>query len=629
MSLISQLEKSILHHKKLYYQGKPEISDDKYDSLEAQLKKLSPRSPILQAVGTATLSGKKIKHETKMLSLAKVYSMEELLDWADNRELVSTYKIDGVSCSLIYEKGVLKLAKTRGNGMIGENITEKVIWMESVPKHIPEKSKIEIRGELYCDKKSFLTLSDEMKSIGLERPSSQRNIVAGLMGRKENITLCQYMDFKAFELISHTLNFKTEWEQSKHIKKLGFQVPNMNLHQNKDDIKKTIKKSQKFMDTGDYQIDGLVFSLNDIELHNSLGETAHHPRYKMALKFVGESKQTTLKKITWSVSRNGILTPIGEVVPVTLSGAQISKVSLHNYGLVKEHLLKSGDVIEIIRSGEVIPKFLSIIKPSSEQFALPEKCPECQCPVEIRDIRLYCNNKNCHAKIKESILHFIRNIGIDDISSKRLEEMMKKGFVSTISDLYRLNKEDFLKLDKTKETLAEKFVKTLRKSKKCDLATFLSSLGIQGGGKTKCEKIIDNGYDDIEKILELNQAELEQVESFAQKSAHEFLESLQSKKGTIRELIKMGFEFEKKIRKVSPVTNKKLCITGSLTRKRTLIEKEIKNAGGIVVSSVSKNTDILVTNDTDSVSSKFIKAKKLDIPIVNEQKLFEMLEQSL
>ena len=628
MPSISELEKSILYHKRLYFQGKPEISDYEYDKLEEQLKILSPQNPVLQAVGTITLNGKKIRHETRMLSLAKVYSIEELWEWSNNRKLVSTYKIDGVSCSLVYKEGKLNLAKTRGDGSYGEAITEKVLWIESIPKYIDEKSKLEIRGELYCDKKNFSILSEEMESIGLNRPSSQRNIVAGLIGRKENIELCRHINFKAFDLISHTLKLKTIWEQNKYINKLGFSIPDTILHKNKNDIKKRINESKDFMTVGDYQIDGLVFSFNSIELHSSLGETAHHPRYKMALKFQGESKQATLKKISWSVSRNGILTPIGEISPIELSGAQISKVSLHNYGLVNEHQLKSGDVIKIIRSGEVIPKFLSTIKSSSEKFSVPEKCPECQSSVEIKDIRLYCRNKNCSAKIKESILHFIRNIGVDDISSKRLNEMMKKGLLNSIPDLYRLKKENFLTLDKVKEKLASKFIKTLDNSKKCDLVSFLSALGIQGGGKTKCEKIVNAGFDSIDKILELNLHNLEQIESFAQKSAQEFLESIQDKHSLIKELIKIGFQFNKQnLKSDSPITKKKLCITGTLSRKRSLIEEKIKNAGGIIVNSVSKNTHFLVTNEQNSTSTKFSKAQRLKIPIVSEKELFEMLEK--
>ena len=627
MLTISQLEKSILLHKRLYYQGKPKISNDEYDKLEEKLKALYPQSPVLQAVGTATFSGKKIKHESKMLSLAKVYSVEELWDWADNRELVSTYKIDGVSCSLIYKQGILTLAKTRGDGTYGEKITDKILWIDSIPKHIDEKSKLEIRGELYCDKKNFSNLADEMESIGLKRPSSQRNIVAGLMGRKENIELCRHIDFRAFELISHKIELSTEWEQNRYIKTLGFKTPNMVIHKDKNDVKRQIEKSKSFINKGDYQIDGLVFSLNSIKLHYSLGETAHHPRYKMALKFKGESKHTILKKISWSVSRNGILTPIGEVEPVELSGAQISQVSLHNYGMVKERKIKSGDTIEIIRSGEVIPKFLSIVKSSSEKFTTPQNCPECQNPVIIKDIRLCCNNENCQAKTRESILHFIRNIGIDDISSKRLEEMMRKGLVKTISDLYGLNKAHFLTLDKIKNKLAEKFVATINASKQCDLPTFLSALGIQGGGKTKCEKIVDAGFDEIEKILRLTLVELEQVESFAQKSAQEFLKSLQSKHSLIEELISVGFQFEnQRLKKNSPITQKKLCLTGALSRKRSLIEEEIKNSGGVIVSTVSKNTDYLITNEQNSTSSKFTKAQKLNVPIISEKELFEMLE---
>ena len=371
-----------------------------FDRLEDELKTLDPTSAALQSVGTSYLEGEKVKHDRKMLSLNKTYELGELLTWSKGRELVGTYKIDGVSCSLLYKKGKLVVAKTRGNGSIGENITDKAMWIETIPKHIEDLEECEVRGELLCSSDSFKILADDMEDMGLDRPTSLRNIVAGLIGRKENIELCRYITFMGFDFIGDRQEIALDYDKSKYLHKLGFKTPKVTVHKMSDDIKSKIDDTKHFMAKGEYQIDGIVFSFNDLSLHNSLGETAHHPRYKMAFKFKGESKETEIEDIEWSVSRNGILTPIALVTPVELAGAEISRVTLHNYGMVKQHRLKRGDTIEIIRSGEVIPKFLSVVKSSNKKFSIPKKCPVCASAVEEEDIRLFCKNENCFGKNK-------------------------------------------------------------------------------------------------------------------------------------------------------------------------------------------------------------------------------------
>ncbi|MFA6237190.1 MAG: NAD-dependent DNA ligase LigA [Bacteriovorax sp.] len=624
MSRIKVLEDLILKHKALYYLGRPEISDAQYDKYEDELKKLDPENPALGLVGTTTSASDKLKHDRKMLSLDKTYVFSDLLAWKGAEEVLSTMKLDGISCSLVYEKGKLILAKTRGDGTYGENIMPKVMWIKSIPKLITTKNKTEVRGELYCDEESFFHLSSEMVSMGLDKPTSQRNIVAGLMGRKDNLEFCRYIKFMSFDYISDE-PVKKEEEKFKKLEMNGFIIPDIEVHKDPKSIEDTIERAREFMSEGDYQIDGLVFTLNKMSLHEEMGETSHHPRYKIAFKFAGESKTTVLKDIMWNVSRNGILTPVGDVEPVELSGAMISRVTLHNYGMVLQNNLKSGDVIEIIRSGEVIPKFLSVVKSSHNKFVIPEHCPSCNQKVVIEDIRIFCRNENCPGKNKEVILNFIQKIGIEDLSGKRLEELINARLVKSIGDIYRLTAEDLMKIDKVKDKLSTKLIESIQKTKTIDLITFLSALGISGGAYSKCEKVVRAGFDSIKKIKDLTLEQLMSIESFAEKSSKEFLSSLKDKHALIDELIDCGFKFTVEETRETSITGLKICITGALSEKRPVIEDRIREAGGIVVSSVSKNTDILVTNETDPTSSKYKKALELNIRIITEVELAKLM----
>jgi DNA ligase (NAD+) len=617
-----ELEQSLKRHKKLYYQGNPEISDTEYDKLEDELRALRPDSYVLRMIGSSPSGQEKVKHKSKMLSLSKTYKEDDLITWKAEHEIVSTFKIDGVSCSLVYQNGLLSVGKTRGDGSVGENITDKCMWIAGILPEISLSSEIEVRGEIYCTEENFLKLSNKMIERGLEKPTSLRNIVAGLIGRKENIDLCTFIEFQAFDLIEEKPTVKTEIEKLKILQSLGFLTPEVTLHIKPDTIASSLAEAQEFMNEGNYQIDGLVFSYNDLSLHEELGSTSHHPRFKMAFKFQGVSKETEIVEIFWQVSRNGILTPIAQVKPVELSGAMISRVTLHNYGVVLQNNLKSGDLIEIIRSGEVIPKFLSVKKESTEHFLVPKKCPSCNEVVEEVEIRLICNNASCPAQVKETILNYIQKIGIDDLSSKRLEELIKADLVKTIPDLYRISKEDLLSLDKVKDKLANKLLSSIESSKKVELTTFLSSLGISGGAYNKCEKVVMAGFNTLEKIRDLNVEKLTSIEGFAEKSAQDFLASLTQKFETIDQLEKLGFVFEEIEIKDSPFKQKKVCITGSLSRKRSEIEKDLRELGAIVVSSVSKNTHYLLTNDKTPSSSKFKKAMALDIPVISEEEFY-------
>lgn len=628
VSRIQELEKLILHHKERYYTGNAEISDEKYDKLEGELKKLDPENPVLHLVGFKQSEPiSKAEHQKKMLSLDKTYDENDLLKWIGKEDVVSVFKIDGSSCSLVYENGHLSVAKTRGDGSVGENITKKAVFIPDVPKSVEGLANFEVRGEVYCIESKFFHLTEEMKALGLEAPTSQRNIVAGLLGRKENIHLCRHLSFKAFDLITDK-KFKKEHEKLDLLKSLGFITPDYQIHKGTKSVGPVIKEAKEFMSGGDYLIDGLVFIYDDLKLHEELGETSHHPRYKIAFKFAGDTKVTSINEIEWGVSRNGTLTPVALVAPVELSGAMIGRVTLHNFGLTKNFELKSGDKIEIIRSGEVIPKFLGVVERAPGKFTYPTNCPSCESELKIEDIWLYCDNERCPAKMKEEILNYIHKAGIEDLSDKRLEELILKGLVETIPDLYRLDVEDFLILDKVKEKLATKMFENISKTKEQTLTQFISAIGVEGVSTTKAEKIIAQGYNTIDKILSLTPETMMTFEGFAEKSSTEILSSLRRKEPMIRELLSVGVKLKTEEINTGegPLAGMKFCITGELSSPRAEFEKLIKKNGGVMVSSVSKNTSYLITNETDGSSSKFVKAKDLGIPIVTEDKLLKMIE---
>ena len=624
---IQELEKLILHHKELYYTGHAEISDERYDKLESELKSLDPENPVLQLVGFKQAEAtSKVEHQRKMLSLDKTYDEADLAKWIGKQEVVSVFKIDGSSCSLIYENGHLVTAKTRGDGQFGENITKKAVFIPDIPKHVGTKETFEVRGEVYCIEKNFFTLSKEMQDMGLEAPTSQRNIVAGLLGRKENIHLCRHLSFQAFDIISDE-EFSKEHQKLDALKGLGFITPDYEVHTSGKDLKERVAEAKTFMSSGDYLIDGLVVVYDDLKLHAELGETSHHPRYKIAFKFAGETKVAKINDIEWGVSRNGTLTPVALIEPTELSGAMIGRVTLHNFGMVQNFQLKAGDKIEIIRSGEVIPKFLGVVERSQGEFSHPTNCPSCNSKLAIQDIWLQCENELCPAKIKEEILNYIFKANIEDVSDKRLDEMINKGIVAGISDLYRLKHDDFLLLEKVKEKLATKMFENIQKTKHQSLAQFISAIGVEGVSIAKSEKIIAQGYNTLEKIQDLTVDKMLQIEGFAEKSSESILASLRKKKPLIDELLSVGVvvKADETASGEGPLKGKSFCLTGALSQPRPQIEKLIKQNGGIIAG-VSKNLSYLVTNDEDSTSSKYVKATSLGVPIIKEDQLMKMLE---
>jgi len=531
---------------------------------------------------------------------------------------------------LVYQNGKLVQAKTRGSGKVGEDVTDKARWVSDALPKVDDSFTAEVRGELYCSETQFLHLSDEMVKVGLERPTAPRNIVAGVLGRKNHYDLARFFNFFAFEVVNPAQRlFKTEMEKFSWLEKVGFRLPEPKLIGDEKDLKKYLDFSKSVLEGDELGVDGAVFSYNELSLHEELGNTSHHPRYKMSFKWQGQTAISEIKQIQWATSRLGIVTPVAVIAPVTLSGAQITNITLHNASHVKSYQLKPGDEIELVRSGEVIPKFLRVVKSGKGSFQIPEKCPSCGTKLVDDDVRVVCLNRlSCPAQQIGSILNWIQCVGIDDLSEKRLVQMMEILKVQSAADLYRLAKEDFLKLPSTKEKMAEKLWKHIQGTKQLSLASFLNGLGIEGAGLTTWEKILEV-HDSLSKVRKMTETELVSIPGFAEKSSAQIVAGLRERAKMIDQLLEVGVNPKAEAHEAAgegKLSGKQFVITGALSQPRGEIEKIIKKAGGKISSSVSSHTFVLVTNEQDSSSSKMKKAKQLGTTIWSEQQLLKELE---
>lgn len=621
----SFLASEILKHKRLYYRGTPAISDASYDLLEDELRRIAPDHPVLAVVGidVPESSNPKVTHDRPMLSLGKTYSKEDLLSWVGTHEVVGTLKVDGSSMSIVYRSGAIHVAKTRGNGREGEDVTSKIRWVSDVIPKVEGADDFEIRGELYCTESQFVKLAQEMERLGLERPTSPRNIVAGVLGRKLHGDLARFFNFFAFEVLGVS-SFKTEVARCEWLEKRGFRLPHAKLLKTHADVEDYLEHIKRMIEEDEVGCDGAVFTYNDLALHEELGVTSHHPRYKNSFKWQGETAQSRITRIDWATSRLGIVTPVAVIEPVVLSGAKITNITLHNAAHVRTYHLKVGDTIELVRSGEVIPKFLSVVNQVPGDAELPIHCPSCRTNLVSDDVRMKCPAVQiCPAQQSGIILNWIRCASIDDLSEKRLQALIDIGLVRSVPDLYRLTPDDFLKLPSTKEKMAQKLFKNIQASLCLPLPQFLNGLGIEGAGLTTWEKIVSE-HPKLAEVRSLAVEDLIAIEGFAMRSATQIVEGLHRSKPLIDQLLSAGLKpQEGSIRQETSnaLAGMQFVITGTLSRPRSEIEEMIKAAGGKLGSTVTKNTSVLVTNEQESTSSKMQKAKQLGVPMWTEEEL--------
>lgn len=643
---IESLVSDIIHHRQQYSVGQPEISDQEYDQLEQRLAQLSPNHPLLNQVGAVPAANlEKAAHQTPMLSLRKVYSIDELDSWRNSNPVVATFKIDGNSMSLIYEYGQFVQAKTRGDGKLGEDVTEKLRWILAHQDllEITQTAQIpalEIRGELYCSKTKFKELKNEMIQRGLDAPTSKRNIVAGVLTRKSHSDLARFFDFLCFDILSETLSFEQELDKVAWMKSTGFTSPPHQLIETRSHCEQFISEAEEFKKDPDsqFEIDGVVFSFNQTSLHQKLGATSHHPRYRMAYKWHSYTAKTTLAAIEWNTSRSGLVIPVGILDPVHMppGNALISRLSLHNASHIIKHNLKPGSEVEIIRAGDIIPYLSKNIRTSFGPPVLPKSCPSCNATLEFQSesltpskkqqnldfLQLVCPNISCPHQLLKSLRHWCSVLDIADLGEQRLLSFIQAKLVTEISDLYLLSPEQLISLDGYKQTITDKLIRHIQGSKNCSSEKFLTALGLPGLGK-EIAAAIAKYFNGAKKFIHLSNTdhqilasiEISEGRTVGAKRAENILSALFKNQTAIlrlHELIQPSYTAETKIITKQPMDHFSVVITGSFSVPRPKLSSFVKSLGAQVSDSYSKKTNLLLIADKNSTSSKAKKAREND-----------------
>lgn len=660
---IEKLKKEIARHRYLYHvKDKIEISDAALDSLKHELLKLEQSypefitedSPTQRVGGKPLKKFKKVAHSERMLSMEDVFSFEEIEEWEVRLKRLKPnasfdyyceVKIDGLAVSLIYKNGVLEIGATRGDGRVGEDVTQNLKTIDAIPLRLEEerKGEIEVRGECFMTKSRFKELNKEQNKKGLPEFANPRNIAAGSIRQLDSkITASRKLDFFGYNLVTD-LGQKTHEEVHELMKKLGIKINPLSKHcVNLKEVKNFYKDIENKREKLDYWIDGIVVIVNNNNLFDQLGVVGKAPRGLIAFKFPGEQVTTVVKDIRWQVGRTGAITPVAIMEPVSIGGTTVKHATLHNLDEIKRLDLKINDTVILEKAGDIIPKVVEVLKrlrpKNVKTISVPHRCPVCGGEVKRKEISnkkqsisaaLYCINKKCPAKDLKSMVHFVskKAFNIVGLSGKIIEQLMNAGLVSTPVDLFRIEKSDLIDLERFREKSAENLVKAVASAKKITLARFIYSLGIDGVGE---ETAIDlaNEFGAIKKLRDAKLEELEEIPNIGDvvaKNIYEYFGDNQNEK-LIDDLIEQGIQIEEmEIRKNLPLRDKSFVFTGELgSMTRDEAKERVRNLGGNISGSVSKKTDFVVVGEDPG--SKYEKAKKLGVKILSEKEFLEKIK---
>ncbi len=639
-----------------YTLDNPSVSDAEYDRLMQELIKLeemypdyvSPNSPTVRVGGKVNESFKKITHELPMLSLSNVFTEEDIINFDRrirkeniiNPKYVCELKIDGLSVSLKYKKGILEYAATRGDGIVGEDITDNVKTIKTIPLKLPKPLDIEVRGEIYISKKTLNELNRERIKDGLEPFKNARNLASGSIRQLDSsVAAKRKLDVFIYHL-PNPLDFglNSHLEALNFMKDLGFVVnaSNNKLVTGVSGILEYINEKTALREQLPYDIDGVVIKLNNILDQMKLGSTVKYPKWATAYKFPPEEVVTKLKDIIFTVGRTGQITPNAILEPVNVMGSTISKTTLHNEDYVLDKDIRIGDYVVIIKAGDVIPRVESVKKERRTGNEIPFKmisnCPICNHALVKKDSNYYCPNKSCPARHIESLIHFASK-GAMDISGfgeRIVEDMYNLGFIKEITDFYHLDKykDELMLLEGYGEKSIENLLTEIEESKKNSLERLLFALGIRHVG-LKTATIIARKFIDMKTLMQASIDDLNSIPEIGfeiSKSVFEFLNDCNNIK-LINDLENLGLNMKYlgKVIDNEKVKDKSFVITGTLKIKRDELKNMIETNGGKVIESVSRKTDYLVLGENPG--SKYEKAKSLNIPILNEEMILEMLEK--
>ena len=647
MTRVSYEEKILLLNKMAYAYyvlDDPIASDEEYDLLYHEIKRYEEQNPdiILPYSPTQRVGGKPLEyfnkntHLQRMWSLDDIFNPQELQEWCDriyklypNATFTCSPKFDGASLNLLYENGILVSATTRGDGIAGELVTQNAKTIQSIPLQIPYSGQIEIRGEVVITKEDFERLNTERLKSNQPLFANPRNAAAGSMRQLDSlITAKRRLSFIPWGFGAHSLNYGSFFESMHDILKLGFSpIPFIRLCKNIQEIQDYYKEIMAMRDSYPMMLDGMVIMLDSFSAQQDLGFTIKSPRFACAYKFPAIEKITRILSVTPQIGRTGVITPVAELEPIEIEGAEIKRATLHNYKEIERKDIQINDYVIIIRSGDVIPK---IIKPlenrrdgTQKPIIPPTICPECGSELLVEEIFIKCQNLNCKARIKESIIHFAskKALNIDGLGEKIIDQLFENKLISNILDLYSLDFNELLKLEGWKEKKARNLIEAIAATKNIELWRLINALGIEHIGEGASKKLASIfGYEcfhqDKETLIGLDGFGSEMVESF--------LEFCRINQGFISMLLKMLTPTITEIAKIdSPLSGKSIVITGTLSKSRDEIKALLESYGAKVSSSVSKKTDFLLYGE--EAGSKLDKAKELGITLLDEEGLMQML----
>lgn len=640
------IEKLISWAKAYYVDDEPIASDEEYDKLARECLEFENKNPNLinpnspnRRVGGAILKGfKKANHLSRMWSQEDVFNDKELEDWikraskvGDNLEFFCQPKFDGASLNLIYENGILKQAITRGDGEIGEDVTQNAMTIQSIPLEIAEKSLIEIRGEVVIKKSDFEAINIERLKNSESTFANPRNAAAGSLRQLDSsITSKRKLFFNAWGVGQNSLNFEKTSQMMDYIFSLGFvKTPMQTLVKNIDDIKKLYENMIKKRDTFPMLLDGMVIKIDDITTQQDLGFTQKFPRWSCAYKFPAVEKTTKLKDIILQVGRTGVVTPVAIVEPVLIEGANVERATLHNFDEIQRLDLKIGDEIIIIRSGDVIPKITKVLKDrrdgNEKEILKPTICPDCSSELLIEDIMIKCQNLDCPSRVVNSIIYFASKncLNIDGLGDKIVELLVNEKKIFDILDLYSLKYEDLENLEGFKEKKINNLLNAIENSKNSELYRVLTALGIEHIGEVASKSICSKfGLD----LVDVSFEDLISIDGIGEQMANSFLEFFRVNREFVLKLFdilkpKVTIKEEAKD---NPFKNKTIVITGTMSKSRDEIKLFLEDLGAKVSSSISKKTDFLIYGE--DAGSKYDKAIELGIEILTEDEMYSKIE---
>lgn len=634
MTRIEELEKLISKYQKSYYDGEGEISDAEFDKLWDELKSLDPNNPILHKVGADSGNFAKVQHVMPMGSQEKAANPEEFLAWANKHQYdqyLVEYKLDGASLELQYENGYLVRAVTRGDGSIGDDITANARKMGGVNAAIYKDGQLVpftggVRGEVI--------MTHQVHKDNFSDKANCRNAANGLMKRKDGQG-SEFLKLITYDALSTDGKsyFTNEEEKIRWLMDCGFNVVKLVICKSPDRVIAYRAKVMEERKNIEYDIDGLVIKERKINLEDA---RRARPDHQIAFKFSLEEAVSTLRQVEWSIN-GGTYTPVAIFDEVELNGTRVQRASLANPDKMRQLGVRIGSHVVVVKRGEIIPKIESVVEEKdivTSEIPFPCVCEVCGTKLIDEGSRLYCPNKECSKRVLHQLLKFQDVVDIRDLGTTLITDLFKDGRLKSISDIYSLSQEDLVpyflneeSMEAEKKSLgAQKVYNSIQSHRNMKLATFVAGFDIEGIAESSAEKLVNAGFNTLEKLLAASEEQIAQVSGFAEIMAHAVVEGLAENAEEMKSLITSGtiiLEAEGQ----GSLSGKSFCFTGELhSMKRADAEALVKKNGGSIKSSVTKDLSYLVTNDTTSGSSKNVKAAKFNIPIIDENAFLELVK---